>query len=273
MGLYVFAIMCFFFQQDLETYDEKKKAQDRGYTWGLSPQHLLRSYPLEKWITMPSTVLRVGSSTLTTAYLLWSKNAFLFFVVFGVLIGKKFILEQAHDIKSHIWWTYLYRGAPHSRRAKIDIFQALRNFYDVRVNGNELYHLKQLHKEDEARQIAKHRREAFHGMYYSVTSIIREAPTIVTYVVGCGLIVRGSLAPSDLVMFPTSIQTVIDDCQELYEKYQDIYDVEVNLRQFVLFSSVLLVFELHHHSFNLLSFCVTVPGSRNEATGRHCRVA
>ncbi len=42
--------------QDLETHDENSKANE--CSWGLSPQAILRSFPIENFIAMPSTVVR-----------------------------------------------------------------------------------------------------------------------------------------------------------------------------------------------------------------------
>ncbi len=216
--------------QDLETVDDNRLAQERSYGWGLTPQQLLRSFPLEKFFNLPRNFLRVVSTTGTTAYLLWSKNAFLSLVVLAALLAKRWLLDRAGSAKNYLWWAFF--SAPHvdgsqrSRIGSISIFQALKNFYDVRVNGNELFHLKQLHKKDVAEAVAQDRRDAFDAMYHSVSSIVREMPTIVTYVVGCGLIVKRTLAPSDLVMFPTSIQDMLDDWEELLAEYAGIYDFE-----------------------------------------------
>lgn len=110
-----------------------------------------------------------------------------------------------------------------------NVMQALHNFYDVRVNGCEFSHLKQLHRKDEAETVSKQRRQAFNSMFQSIRSVVREFPTIVSYVVGCNLIVKGTLAPSDLVMFPTSIQDIIDDVEELYDTYENAFDYEARV--------------------------------------------
>ena len=89
------------------------------------------------------------------------------------------------------------------------------------------YHLKELHRKDEVERISSDRSDAFNAMYRSITSFVREMPTITTYVVGCGLIVKRTLAPSDLVMFPTSIQDMLNEWEELLDEYSCIYDFEV----------------------------------------------
>jgi len=217
--------------QDLETHDEKKKAQDRSYRWGLTPGHLLRSFPLSKFFQLPSTSLRVLSTTVTTAFLLFSKNSFLALVVLCTLVAQRVVFDRIRDLKALLWYGYLWGGESISgqRNSTVNIFQAINHFYDVRVNGNELHHLRQLHRKDEAVLVEKDRRSAFDSIYSSITAIISELPTITTYAVGSTLIAKGTLEPSDLVMFPKSIQDLLDEWEDLWEEYTSLYDFDVRI--------------------------------------------
>lgn len=109
--------------QDLEVHDENEKANEFG--WGLAPSQLFRSFPIQNFIEMPATILRVTSTVLSTAYLLWSKNSYLFVVIACALLAKRFVLEHSSEFKNMIWYNYLDTNCPisNSRRRAIDIFQ------------------------------------------------------------------------------------------------------------------------------------------------------
>lgn len=178
----------------------------------------------------------------------------MFVVVLGTLLAKQQAVAYISHLRDHLWFKsvklidscvraccpltmsfcqpsssvrdfgtyffhccrrYIWKSAHGNRKGAIGIVDALRNFDDVRINGNERHHLRQSRIADEVNGIISNRWISYSGIYRSFTNVMNETPTTVTYLLGCRLIAGGRLAASDLVMFPSSVGRIIRECNQV----------------------------------------------------------
>ena len=138
-----------------------------------------------------------------------------------------YFLNWLHRLKSYIFYRFVYIGLDVENNGhSIDIFQALKNFRDVRENGNEHFHLDQMDNQNSVDQFQQDRDRAWNGMWDTLFNVSNEIPTLVIYVLGAAMIMRGRLAPSDLVLFPSSVQSLLRRGRSVYHSFAAVTNLD-----------------------------------------------
>jgi len=140
--------------QDLEDAQKAEKPNQAGGSRrhsNFTPRQLVRDICSEEHglvggiLDIPLHVLSASSTALTTGLLLWNKNKVLLMALLGmsaVTYNLKTFVARTRDwlgarLGVHVEDKYDLSAA------ELDLLDGVDNFKDMRVNGNELYHLEQ----------------------------------------------------------------------------------------------------------------------------------
>jgi len=86
--------------QDLEDHERLSGTQPGGYS--MPATNLVHAFPIRKYIMLPANLLRFVSGAATTGLMLWSKNWYLFCVVFATVFAQRTFTRHLSQLSQRL---------------------------------------------------------------------------------------------------------------------------------------------------------------------------